>query len=54
MDILSTNFYDLFEHTCSAIQTFETRKNKRSPREQEGFEVAVKYFSSSLGLNVSE
>ena len=48
MSILSTNFYDLVEHTCSAIQAFEKRKNKRSEREQEGFEVAVKYILELL------
>ena len=48
MDILSTNFYDLVEHTCSAIQAFEKRKNKRSKREQEGFEAAVKYILELL------
>ena len=48
MAILSTNFYDLVEHTCSAIQAFEKRKNKRSEREQEGFEAAVKYILELL------
>ena len=45
---LSANFYDLIEHTCSAIQTFEKRKNKRSERGQEGFEGAVKYILELL------
>ena len=48
MYTLSTNFYDLVEHTCSAIQAFEKRKNKRSEREQEGFEAAVKYILELL------
>ena len=48
MAILSTNFYDLVEHTCSAIQAFEKRKNKRSEREQEGFEASVKYILELL------
>ena len=48
MATLSTNFYDLVEHTCSAIKTFEKRKNKRSEREQEGFEAAVKYILELL------
>ena len=46
--ILITNFYDLIEHTCSAIQTFEKRKNKRSEREQKGFELAVKHILELL------
>ena len=48
VDILITNFYDLIEHTCSAIQTFEKRKNKRSEREQKGFEQAVKHILELL------
>ena len=48
MGILSTNFYDLVEHTCCAIQAFEKRKNKRSEREQEGFEASVKYILELL------
>ena len=48
MGILSTNFYDLVEHTFCAIQAFEKRKNKRSEREQEGFEAAVKYILELL------
>ena len=46
--ILITNFYDLIENTCSAIQTFEKRKNKRSEREQKGFELAVKHILELL------
>ena len=45
---LITNFYDLVEHTSSAIQTFEKRKNKRSEREQKGFELAVKHILELL------
>ena len=48
VEILITNFYDLIEHTCSAIQTFEKRKNKRSEREQKGFELAVKHILELL------
>ena len=45
---LITNFFDLIEHTWSAIQTYEKRKNRRSEREQKGFELAVKHILELL------
>ena len=48
MAILITNFYDLVEQTIASITSLEKRRNKRSKKEQEGFEIAVLHMMELL------
>ena len=48
MSVLITKFYDLVEQTIASITSFEKRRNKRSKKEQEGFEIAVLHMMELL------